>query len=118
MYIRGDAAFDPHFSSKRHFKELRASVKFLEHPLIIGRGQVRNCNLEFRCFSSFDPHAFPFNLAADSVNTASTLFNRCRIPAKIMVEYMPTLTMKVDPFLSDRSGDEDFWPVRRVESEE
>src|SRR5439155_18173128 len=36
----------------------------------------------------------------------------------VMVENVPTLAVKVDPFLSDRSRDEDFWAVRRIESEE
>ena len=31
---------------------------------------------------------------------------------------MPALTMQVDPFLTNRSGNEDLGPVRCVESEE
>ena len=33
------------------------------------------------------------------------------------MDNMPTFAVQVDPFLSNRSGNEDFWSVRRVESE-
>ncbi len=63
-------------------------------------------------------HALTLNLAADPINAPGALLNRRRIPAQVMMDNMPALPVQVDPFLSDRSGNEDLWSVRRVESEE
>src|SRR5216117_496042 len=115
--IRVDATVHAHFSSERNFKKLRASVEFLEHPLVIRRGEVRHGDLKCRSFTLFDTHAFAFDFAADPINSPGTLLNRRRVPTQVVMENMPTLTVQVDSFLSNGSGHEDFRAVRGIETE-
>ena len=47
-------------------------------------------------------------LTADTVHTAGTLLDCGRVPAKIIVDDVTTLPMKVDALLSNLRADEDF----------
>src|ERR1019366_7944702 len=55
---------------------------------------------------------------ADPINTSSALLNCRRIPTQVMVNNVTAFAVQVDAFLPNGGGNEDFWPVRRVESEE
>lgn len=107
-----DATFDAYFAAKRYLEKLRPSIKLLEHALVIRRGEVRHGDLQRRSLSDLDSHALALDLAPDPINAPRALLNRRGVPAQVMVNDVPTLTVEVDPFLADRGRDEDLRAVR------
>jgi hypothetical protein len=107
-----------HFSSERYFKQLRTPIKFLEHAFVVRRGKVGNRNLECRLVFSFYSHTFALYLASDSIHAPGALLNRGGIPAQVVMDNVTAFAVQVNALLTDRSGNEDLWPVRRVEPEE
>src|ERR1022692_2524164 len=100
--LRFDPTFHPHFATKGHFKQLGASIEFLEHPFVVRRCEVWNGDFQCWPFPTLAPHSFALTLAADSINAPRALLNRRRVPTQVVMDYVPALSVQVNPFLPDR----------------
>ena len=100
----------------RDLEDVSATVYYAEPMFVVGTRDVGDSDIKGAISVAVATESF--GLAADAINPACPLLERCGVPREVVMDDVAALAVKIDAFLADCSDDEDLRNQRRVEAHE